>query len=191
MNKYGSPFFLTRLDAYDRDTKVLNVIIETPKGSRNKYAYDEQYGLFKLEGILPAGASFPYDFGFVPSTLGEDDDPLDVLILMDEAAFAGCLVPARLIGVVEAEQTERGGETMRNDRLIAVAAKSVTHRQVETLEDLNEAVIEEIEHFFVSYNQFKGKVFKPVGRSTPQRAAQLIEEGINMAKRESKGEEQA
>src|SRR5687768_1900762 len=117
------------LSTYDEDSGTINVIIETPKGSRNKYEYDEKFGLFVLNEVLPAGASFPFDFGFVPSTKGEDGDPLDVLVLMDEAAYPGVLVPARLIGVIEAEQTE-GGKTERNDRLIAVAENSHTHREV-------------------------------------------------------------
>src|SRR5215212_9852523 len=107
------------LQAFDPDSGDLNVIIETPKGQRNKFKYDEKSGLYKLGGVLPAGAVFPFDFGFAPSTLGGDGDPLDVLLLMDEPAFAGCLVPARLVGVIEAEQTEKGN-TARNDRLIAV-----------------------------------------------------------------------
>ena len=111
----------------------LHVIIETPKGSRNKFKYDEAHGLFKLGGVLPAGAVFPFDFGFVPTTLGGDGDPLDVLLLMDEPAFAGCLVAARLIGVIEAAQTEEDGTTERNDRLIAVAAESRNHREVHRL----------------------------------------------------------
>src|SRR5919202_2577365 len=117
---------LAHLEPFDAASGEVNVIIETPKGSRNKFKYDEQRGLFKLSGVLPAGAVFPFDFGFVPSTRGEDGDPLDVLVLMDEPAFAGCLVPSRLIGVIEAEQTEEG-TTERNDRLIAVAANSYTH----------------------------------------------------------------
>src|SRR5918993_2443763 len=125
---------LIDLEAFHDDE--LNVVIETPKGSRNKYEYDEKLGLFKLGGVLPAGASFPFDFGFIPSTLGGDGDPLDVLVLMDEPAFAGCLVITRLIGVVEAEQTERDGETTRNDRLVGVAAESRLLGRVRTLEAL-------------------------------------------------------
>jgi len=156
----------------------LNVVIETPKGSRNKFDYDEETGLFKLGGVLPAGASFPFDFGFVPSTLGGDGDPLDVLVLMDEPAFAGCLVRARLVGVIEAEQTERDGETTRNDRLIGVAAESRLHKGVRTLEALGPALLDEIEHFFVSYNDFKGKRFNPLGRFGPRKASALVEEGM-------------
>src|SRR5919202_6145584 len=106
---------LNELGAFHGDGE-LNVIIETPKGSRNKYDYDEELRLFKLGGVLPSGAVFPFDFGFVPATLGGDGDPLDVLVLMDEPAFTGCLVVTRLIGVIDAEQTERDGETKPNDR---------------------------------------------------------------------------
>ena len=168
---------LNELDAF-HDEDELNVVIETPKGSRNKYNYDEELRLFKLGGVLPSGAVFPFDFGFVPSTVGGDGDPLDVLVLMDEPAFAGCLVRVRLVGVIEAEQTEREGETERNDRLIAVAAKSRLHGNVRTLEDLGSGLPEEIEHFFVSYNQAKGKEFKPLGRFGPARALKLVEEGL-------------
>jgi inorganic pyrophosphatase len=164
----------------------LNVVIETPKGSRNKYNYDEKLRLFKLGGVLTSGASFPFDFGFVPSTLGGDGDPLDVLVLMDEPAFTGCLVRTRLVGVVEAEQTERDGETTRNDRLVGVAADSRLHKRVRTLESIGPALIEEIEHFFVSYNQIKGKEFKPLGRFGPERALELVEEGMKRFRQSKK-----
>jgi inorganic pyrophosphatase len=169
------------LEAFE-DEEELNVIIETPKGSRNKYNYDEELRLFKLGGVLAAGASFPFDFGFVPSTLGGDGDPLDVLVLMDEPAFTGCLVSVRLVGVVEAEQTERDGETTRNDRLIGVAAKSRLHRRIRALESLGTDLLDEIEHFFVSYNEIKGKEFRPLGRFGPKRALQLVEEGVKRFK---------
>ncbi len=173
---------LIGLDAFGGEDE-LNVIIETPKGSRNKYNYDEKLRLFKLGGVLPSGASFPFDFGFVPSTLGGDGDPLDVLVLMDEPAFTGCLVRTRLVGVVEAEQTERDGETTRNDRLVGVAADSRLLARVRTLESLGPDLLEEIEHFFVSYNDIKGKVFRPLGRFGPERALALVEEGMKRFRR--------
>lgn len=180
-NESASPNPFTHLDPFDAESGDLNVIIETPKGSRNKFKFDEQHGLFKLGGVLPAGAVFPFDFGFVPATLGGDGDPLDVLLLMDEPAFAGCLVAARLIGVIEAEQTEEDGQTERNDRLIAVAAESRNHRDVRALDQLSGNLVDEIEHFFVSYNAVKGKEFKPQRRAGPDRAQALVEEGITRA----------
>jgi inorganic pyrophosphatase len=136
--------------------------------------------------VLPAGAVFPFDFGFIPSTLGGDGDPLDVLLLMDEPAFPGCLVEARLVAVIEASQTERDGETTRNDRLICIASDSRTHKAVRTLADLNEVLMDEIEHFFVSYNQIKGKNFAPLGRYGPIKAAKLVEDGMMRFRRKKK-----
>jgi inorganic pyrophosphatase len=101
-----------------------------------------------------------------------------VLILMDEPAFPGCLIPARLIGVIEAGQTERDGRTTRNDRLIAVATDSHVHRDLQSIKDLADSLVDEIEHFFVSYNQVRGKRFKPRGRFGPKRAEKLAKDGI-------------
>ncbi len=176
---------LTRLAAFHGGDE-LNVVVETPKGSRNKYEYDEELGLFKLGGVLPSGAVFPFDFGFVPSTTGGDGDPLDVLVLMDEPAFAGCLVRTRLVGVIEAEQTERDGETTRNDRLIAASTESRLYARARSLNSLDPGLIDEIEHFFVSYNRIKGKEFKPLGRFGPAHALRLVEEGVKQFKKSKK-----
>ncbi|HEX8737318.1 MAG TPA: inorganic diphosphatase [Pyrinomonadaceae bacterium] len=167
-----------KVPPFDEESGDLNVIVDTPKGSRNKYEFDEKLGLFKLGGVLAVGHSFPFDFGFIPNTLGGDGDPLDVLVLMDEPAFVGCLIPARLVGVIEAEQTEKDGKTERNDRLIAVAANSRVHEDVKSLSDLNETLVDEIEHFFISYNEAKGKQFKPLGRFAAIKAKKIVEAGI-------------
>jgi inorganic pyrophosphatase len=167
-----------KVSPFDEESGELNVIVDTPKGSRNKFEFDEKLGFFKLGGVLAVGHSFPFDFGFIPNTLGGDGDPLDVLVLMDEPAFVGCLIPARLIGVIEAEQTEKDGKTERNDRLIAVAADSRVHEDVKSLSDLNETLVDEIEHFFVSYNEAKGKKFKPLGRFAAVKAKKIVEEGM-------------
>ncbi len=164
------------LPPFDRESGELNVIIDTPKGSRNKFSWDEKRELFELSGVLPSGAVFPYDFGFLPNTRGEDGDALDVLVLMDEPAFTGCLVASRLLGVIEAKQTEEG-KTVRNDRLIAVAANSRTHAHLQALAEIEPKLLDELEHFFVSYNQAKGKKFKPLGRYGPARAKALVRRG--------------
>ena len=165
---------LETLPSFDKDGN-LQVIIETPKGSRNKFKYEPRLGLFTLSGVLPLGAVFAFDFGFVPRTCAPDGDPLDVLVLMDEPAFTGCLLAARPIGVIEADQTEHG-ETTRNDRLIGVAASSRNHVDIEHLDDLNSNLLAEIEHFFVSYNAAKGKTFTVRGRHGPDRARQIVQE---------------
>ena len=179
---------LSHLDAYDPETNDVHVIIETPQGSRSKFSYDEEHGLFKLKKVMPLGSVFPFDFGFVPSTLGQDGDPLDVLILLDAPLFQGNLAVARLLGVIEAEQTERDGETMRNDRLIAVAACSQDHRNLQKLDDLEQTIISEIEQFFVSYNAQASKQFKLLGRGNPEQARKLIEDGIHLFQQKAKEE---
>ena len=171
---------LEKLDAFNGEE--LTVIIETPKGSQNKYTYEPRFGAFLLDGVLPAGAVFPFDFGFVPSTVGDDGDPLDVLVLMDAAAFTGCVVASRLIGVIEAEQTENG-KTFRNDRLIAVATKSITHRSLRDITDISDDLVGQIEHFFISYNAAKGKRFEPKRRSERERAKVLVRAGMARARR--------
>lgn len=181
MQKISKSVF-ERVSAFDDETGDLHVIIDTPKDSRNKYKFDEKLGLFKLGGVLPVGHFFPFDFGYIPQTLGGDGDPLDVLVLMDEPAFVGCLIPSRLIGVIAAEQTEEG-KTETNDRLIAVASNSRVHKDIKSINDLNQKLVEEIEHFFVSYNEAKGKEFKPLGRFGAQKAKRIIEEGMRLYKK--------
>lgn len=165
---------LATLPAFDSESGNLNVVVETPRGCRNKFAFDFDVGCYKLKAVLPNGAVFPFDFGSIPGTKGDDGDPLDVLLLMDEPVFPGCLVEARIIGVIEAEQT-KDGETERNDRLIAVAAKSPTHESMKSLLRIEPRIIEEIEHFFVSYNAARGRRFNPIARKGPKAATRLVE----------------
>ncbi len=168
---------LVELSAFRGKSDEINVIIETPKGSRNKFNYEPELGLFELAAVLPEGSLFPYDFGFIPSTLGEDGDPLDVLVLLDVPVHTGCLVTSRLIGVIEAEQTEEG-QTKRNDRLVAVATRAHTHAHVKRFEDLRPKMIDEIEHFFQAYNETKGRRFQPLQRGGPDRAQELVRAGM-------------
>ena len=166
---------LRKLKPFDRKTGALNVVIDTPKGCRNKFAFDFDLKGYVLKTVMPKGMLFPFDFGSIPGTVGADGDPLDALVLMDEPAFCGCLVRSRLIGVIEATQREKDGEIERNDRLIAVAAISHTHSAISALMDLDSSLLTEIEDFFISYNKVHGKKFKPLGRYGPKRAKRLVE----------------
>lgn len=168
---------IDKIQSREKGTDNVQIVIDTPRGSRNKYALDPELGLFKLRHVLTAGAVFPFDFGFIPNTGAEDGDPVDVLLLMDEPTFPGCLVTGKLIGVIEAEQTEEG-KTIRNDRLIAVALESPRHKDVRSIQELNGQLLDEIEHFFISYNEMRGKKFSPIGRFGPDRAQQLLDSAI-------------
>src|SRR5690348_2066004 len=99
MSKNGMTL-LTGLPTFGDEDGEVTVVIETPKGSPNKYDYDSTIGAFRLAAVMPEGSSFPYDFGFIPSTVGEDGDPLDALVLLDSPAPVGCVIEARLIGVI-------------------------------------------------------------------------------------------
>src|SRR4051812_37612953 len=99
---------LERFQPREKGRSTLNVVIETPRGSRNKYSYDADQAVFRLKKILPEGHVFPFDFGFVPRTKGGDGDPLDVLVLMDEPGLPGVVVECRIIGVIQAKQKNEG-----------------------------------------------------------------------------------
>lgn len=174
---------LIELPPYEGE--LLNAIIETPMGARNKFVYDEKLGLFRLKKVLPAGHVFPFHFGFIPNTWAEDEGPLDVLVLMEEPAFPGCLVPSRLLGAIEATQTKHG-KVVRNDRLIAVADKMPSLEHYRGLADVAESVLTQIEHFFVSYNQAEGKTFTPIGRADATGARKLVSEAEDRFMREKK-----
>ena len=152
----------------------VHVVVETPKGGRNKFTFDPEFGAFKLGGVLPEGHSFPYDFGFIPSTKAEDGDPLDVLLLLDAPTFPGCVVEARLLGALEVEQHDKDGTTQRNDRLLAVAANSREHKSLHAISDLSAEMLHEIEHFFHSYNEAKGGEIRILRRVGPERAHLLL-----------------
>lgn len=173
---------LLNLPAFDQGTGDLNAIIETPRNSRNKYKYEPEIDLFKLDGILQSGAVFPFDFGFIPSTVGGDQDPLDILILMEQPVFTGCLVPSRIIGVIEAEQKSKN-KVERNDRLIAVFSRSHSYSDINNLQQLNKNILNEIEYFFITYNRIKGKEFKPVGHYGSRHAIKIVREGVKNFKK--------
>jgi inorganic pyrophosphatase len=149
-----------------KDPELIVVVIETPKGSRNKYAYNAKDHVFDLKKVLPAGMAFPYDFGFVPSTRGGDGDPLDVLVLMDEPAFAGCRLTCRVIGIIEAEQRGKDGKE-RNDRIIAVESDNHSYAHVRHVDELGKHFEKELERFFVNYHGLDGTEYRILGVRGP------------------------
>jgi inorganic pyrophosphatase len=170
---------------FDSHKGVCRVIIETPKGCRNKFDYDPDSGLFMLGGLLPEGMMFPFDFGFLPCTLGEDGDPLDIMVLMDAPAHVGCLIEVRIIGIITAELTE-DGSTESNDRLLGVAIHSYDHEDIKTIGDVSKTLLDQVEAFFVSYNKQRGKKFKITGTGGPKKAMKFIKAGIEAKNAEKK-----
>ena len=163
-----------RLDAAKATCRA---IIETPKGSRNKFNYDPESNLFILGGLLPEGMMFPFDFGFIPSTLGDDGDPLDIMVLMDTPAHVGCLIDVRIIGVIDADQTQ-DGKTEQNSRLLGTAVHSYRHESLDTISDVSKSLLSQVEEFFISYSKQRGKKFKITDTGGPKKAIRLLRRGI-------------
>ncbi len=164
----------TRLKRFDSDDKqLLRVVIETPKGSRNKFSFEPEERIFELKRVLPSGMAFPYDFGFVPSTKADDGDPVDVLVLMDEPAFPGCALSCRPIGVIEGEQGDKK-KRVRNDRIIAVEKDAHSWEDIKDIADLGKPFIRELEEFFVNYHKLSGKRYRVLGLAGPQQARRLV-----------------
>ncbi|GGA80575.1 inorganic pyrophosphatase [Edaphobacter acidisoli] len=165
----------SKLKPIDKREGILRVIVETPKGSRNKFAFDPGQGIFALTKVLPAGMVFPYDFGFLPRTRAQDGDPIDVLLLMDEPAFPGCAVRARLVGVIEGQQLD-GKKRIRNDRLLAVAEVNHSYANIRKLKDFPPRFLRELEEFFVSYHELEGKKYELLGCKGARSALSLIKQ---------------
>lgn len=161
----------------DRKALTCRAIIETPAGSRAKFAYDPETGLYALGKMLPAGLAFPLDFGFVPSTLGGDGDPLDMLILAEAELPVGCLVDVRLLGAIEIEQWREGETKVRNDRLVARLAESSAFAELRSMEQLGQAFADELDTFFRTYKTLRGQRYEVLATGGPDRAAELIEQG--------------
>ena len=156
------------------------VIIETPRGSRNKYKYNEETGGIKFSKVLPAGMMFPYDFGFIPDTKADDGDPLDVLVLSDEPMFPGCEVECRIVGVLKANQRENGKEK-RNDRLIAAAEGSVLYAGINDLSDIDPEVMRQIEQFFTNYQKVRNIEFEVIERGGSRTAVSALRKSAKKA----------
>ena len=169
-----------RLKPLEKREGMLQVIIETPKGSRNKFAFDPEQRVFSLKKVLPAGMTFPYDFGFLPQTLAPDGDPLDVLLLMDEPAYPGVVVRSRLIGVIEGEQVE-GKKKNRNDRLLAVAEANHLYANIRRWQDLPRTFMNELEEFFVNYHRLEGKEYRLLGCKNSTLGKHLIKQARRAA----------
>jgi inorganic pyrophosphatase len=145
----------------------LRVVIDTPKGSRNKYKWDEALGLFRLTKVLPPGFAFPWNYGFLPQTRSEDGDPLDAIVFMEEPAFCGCVILARVRGVLVMES-----DGDRNDRILASPAGEHEDRIYE--EQLPDRLFDEIGAFFESYHRLRGNTTKTLARGGVEEATKLI-----------------
>jgi inorganic pyrophosphatase len=162
-----SPFYTEDPD----EPFAVHVIVETPRGSGHKYRYNEQYGVLELSRILRGGMVWPCDFGFIPQTLGGDGDPLDVALLIEEPSFPGCLLRVRLLGVIG---LVKNGE--ENDRLVAcpIAAEAPGWESVQTMEDISQRQLRELEAFLTDYNTFEGNQIMLTGWRPREAALEAV-----------------
>jgi inorganic pyrophosphatase len=167
---------------HDIDPKIekdgsLRVVVETPRGSRHKYAWNEELRVFEHKATLGSGLVWPYDYGFIPRTKGGDGDPLDVLVLMDEPAFPGCVLNVRILGAFE---VEKNGVT--NDRYVACLLPSreisLSTDGYETLSDLPKPLLAQIEHFLTEYSTQRGNEVRVRGRIQTEKALSRIKESV-------------
>lgn len=164
----------TNLPTFTEDGDV-HVVVETPRGSRAKFAYDPRLETFVLSKSLLTGLTYPHDWGFVPSTMADDGDPLDIMIIHDAATFPGLVVTCRVIGVLQIEQKSKNKKE-RNDRLFAVPRRSHSERALKDVRDLTKPIQEELEKFFIATDELEDKKLDMLGWKGPKAGMQAIKE---------------
>lgn len=155
----------------DRAPDEVNAVIEIPRGQTNKYEYDKQLHVFRLDRNLHSAVHYPGDYGFIPSTLSDDGDSLDVLVLVDAPSFTGCLMAVRPVGVLE--MVDQG---KKDEKVLAVGIANPIYKDVSDYHELYPHVLREIEHFFSIYKELEGKQTQIVGWRDASRARAIVNE---------------
>lgn len=154
---------------------VVHAIVETPRGARAKLKYEPELGGFVLSKSLMLGLSYPYDWGFVPSTLADDGDPLDIMIIHGAATSPGLILRCQVIGALLTVQAKKGKKE-RNDRVIAVPANSHLERKLNHVRELPPEERDELEKFFIATDELEGKTLKFEGWVGPKQGLRLVKE---------------
>lgn len=162
---------------------VVYVVVEIPKGSRNKYEFDKKLGAIRVDRVLYSSMVYPGDYGFVPQTLYEDGDPLDIFVMNNEPTFPGCIIPARAIGLFRMKDK---GEP--DDKILAVNVGDPFFRDYHDIADIPQHFLAECAHFFATYKDLEGAHVKTLGWERAASARERIEHGIAMYKKMIAGE---
>jgi inorganic pyrophosphatase len=149
----------------------VNAVIEIPRGEKNKYEYDKRLHVFRLDRNLYSPVHYPGDYGFIPSTLSPDGDPLDVLVLVDAPSFPGCLMTVRPVGILE--MIDQGKE---DEKILAVGTNNPIFNDIDDYEQLYPHLLLEIEHFFTVYKELEAKRTRIVGWQNAERARAAVSE---------------
>ena len=151
----------------------VNAVIEIPQGSVQKYEYDKELHVFRLDRTLYSPVHYPGDYGFIPGTLGLDGDPLDVLVLVDAPSFTGCVIEVRPIGLLR--MVDQGKQ---DEKILAVVENDPVYKQINDCEQVFPHVLREIEHFFAIYKNLEGKTTEIAGWSSADAARKMIVEAV-------------
>lgn len=157
----------------DKYPEQFNAVIEIPKGSRNKYEYDEELDVIALDRVYYSSMTLPADYGFIPATRSEDGDHLDVLVVVDHPTFAGCLVVCKPIGVIYMVD---GGE--KDEKIVAVAVKDPRNNHIDSVEDLGPHFKKEVQHYFEHYKELEGKSVEISGWGDKTAALKVMQDSI-------------
>jgi len=169
---WSSALDLSRIPAQPKP-ELINILIEIPAGSRNKYEFDKDLNAFALDRVLYSSVHYPYDYGFVPNTLADDGDPLDGMVLIDEPTFTGCVIPVRTIGMLE--MIDDGD---RDEKLLCVADEDPHYSGVKSLNDVAKHRLDEIAEFFRTYKNLENKVTEILGWQDIEQVAPLVEKCV-------------
>ena len=154
--------------------RVANAIIEIPKGHRNKFEVDKETGLFRLDRYLYSSSHYPGDYGFIPQTLAEDGDPLDILVMVNEPTFTGCLIEARIVGLFR--MRDRG---VNDWKVLGVPHTDPLFTEFNSLEDVPRHFLREVEHFFLTYKQLEGITVEALGWAGAQEAVAEVRTSVD------------
>ncbi len=153
------------------DSDIIDVFVEVPMGSRNKYEYDHETGRFELDRMLFSAVHYPGDYGFIPETLAEDGDPLDALVVLGEPTFPGCYIPSRVVGIMYMRDEEGPDE-----KILAVPQSDPRWKHIQQLKDVPDHILNEVQHFFSIYKDLEQKFSRVEGWSEKEDALGLLEE---------------
>jgi inorganic pyrophosphatase len=154
----------------------VQIVVETPRGSRAKFAYDPKLETFILSKSLLTGLTYPHDWGFVPSTKAADGDPLDIMVIHDAATFPGIVLTCGIIGILQIEQKSKKGKAERNDRLFAVPRRSHSEQGLHDVRDLSKPIQQELEKFFIATDELEDKKLEIIGWKGPKIAMKAIKD---------------
>jgi inorganic pyrophosphatase len=166
----------------DRAPEIVNAVVEIPKGSSNKYEYDEALGVIRLDRVLFSSVYYPTDYGFIPQTRSADGDHLDIMVLISQPTFPGCVLEVAPVGMLDMRD-----EAGRDWKIIGVAVWDTRMASIETIDHVNDHTRREIEHFFETYKDLEGKHVTVTGWLGRGEAHRIISEAQARFLRKERG----